>query len=66
MDTKIILSETWVVVMLIYLLGDVLHIYSGDMVKAMADRSFNQFVWLAFAVLMLTPILMVFLTLILP
>jgi len=32
----------------------------------MADRSFNQFVWLGIAALMLTPILMVFLTLVLP
>jgi hypothetical protein len=66
MDTKIILSATWVVVMLIYLLGDVLRICSGDMAKAMADMNFNQFVWLGIAVLMLTPILMVFLTLVLP
>jgi hypothetical protein len=66
MDTKIILSATWLVVMLIYLLGDVLRIYSGDMAKAMVDMNFNQFVWLGIAVLMLTPILMVFLTLVLP
>ena len=33
MDTKIILSATWVVVTLIYLYGDVLRIYSGDLAK---------------------------------
>jgi hypothetical protein len=32
----------------------------------MADMNLNQFVWLAIAVLMLTPIRMVFLTLVLP
>ena len=67
MDTKIILSATWVVVELIYLYGDVLRICSGDLAKKpMADMNLNQFVWLGIAVLMLTPILMVFLTLVLP
>ena len=66
MDTKIILSATWVVVVLIYLYGDVLRICSGDLAKSMADKNFNQSVWLGIAVLMLTPILMVFLTLVLP
>ena len=66
MDTKIILSATWVVVVLIFLYDDVLRICSGDLAKSMADKNFNQFVWLGIAVLMLTPILMVFLTLVLP
>jgi hypothetical protein len=66
MDTKLVLSATWVVVMLIYLLGDVLRICSGDLAKSMADKNLNQFVWLGIAVLMLTPILMVFLNLVLP
>jgi hypothetical protein len=65
MDIKIILSVTWVVVMLIYLLGDVLRICSGDLAKSMADKNLSQFVWLGIAALMLTPILMVFLTLVL-
>jgi hypothetical protein len=67
MNTKILLSATWVVVILIYLLGDVLRIYyGGDKAKALADMHLNQFVWLGIAVFMLTPILMVFLTLVLP
>jgi uncharacterized membrane protein len=67
MDTKIILSATWVVVTLIYLYGDVLRIYyNGDKAKALAGMNLNQFVWLGIAILMLTPILMVFLTLVLP
>ena len=67
MHTKIILSATWAVATLIYLYGDVLRIYyGGDMVKALADMKLNQFVWLGIAVLMLAPILMVFLTLVLP
>ena len=66
MDTKIILSATWVVVMLIYLYGDVLRICSGDFAKSMANKNFNQFIWLGIAILMLIPILMVFLALVLP
>lgn len=65
-DMRIILSATWVVVTLIFLYGDVLRIYSGDFAKSMANMNFNQFAWLGIAVLMLTPILMVFLTLVLP
>jgi hypothetical protein len=65
LDMRIILSATWVVVTLIYLYGDVFRIYSGDFAK-MANMNFNQFVWLGIAILMLTPILMVFLSLILP
>ena len=67
MDIKILLSATWVVATLIYLYGDVLRICSGDLAKKpMADMNLNQFVWLGIAVLMLTPILMVFLTLVMP
>ncbi len=67
MDTKIILSATWVVVELIYLYGDVLRICSGDLArKPMANMNLNQFVWLGIAILMLIPILMVFLALVLP
>jgi hypothetical protein len=66
MDTKIILSATWVVVTLIYLYGDVLRIYSGDLAKSINTMNFNQFAWLGIAILMLIPILMVFLTLVLP
>ena len=67
MNTKILLSATWAVVILIYLLGDVLRIYyGGDRVKALAGMHLNQFVWLGIAIFMLAPILMVFLTLVLP
>jgi hypothetical protein len=67
MDTKIILSATWVVATLLYLYGDVFRICSGDQAKkSMADMNLNQYIWLGLAVLMLMPILMVFLNLILP
>jgi hypothetical protein len=66
MDTKIILSVTWIVVMLIYLLGDVLRIIIGDVERGMVGQNLNQWMYLAMAILMLMPILMVFLTLVLP
>ncbi len=67
LDTRIILSATWVVATLIYLYGDVLRIYhNSETAKALAGMNLNQFVWLGIAVLMLTPILMIFLNLILP
>jgi hypothetical protein len=68
-DVRIILSAIWVCLMLTYLLGDVLRIYSGDFKAGeMGGKPFTmtQGMWLGIAVLMLIPILMVLLTLILP
>lgn len=67
MNTRIILSGTWVVATLLYLYGDVLRIYhGGDGAKALANMNLNQFAWLGIAVLMMTPVLMVFFSLVLP
>ncbi len=65
-DARIILSAIWVVVMMIYLLGDILRIISGDMARGLAGLNLTQWMYLTMAVLMLMPILMVFLTLVLP
>lgn len=66
-DTRIILSAIWVALMLTYLLGDVLRIFSGDVTSGkMGNIQFTQGMWLGIAVLMLIPILMVPLTLVLP
>jgi hypothetical protein len=65
LDTRIILSGMWVALMLIYFLGDVLRIYSGDLAKVQHIQ-FTQGMWLGIAVLMLIPILMVVLSLVLP
>ena len=57
------LSIIWVCVMLIYLLGDVLRIFSGDFKNGQmggVDFKPTQGMWLMIAILMLTPILMVF------
>ena len=66
LDTRLILSGIWVAVMLIYLLGDVLRIFSGDFSRMGGMTQMTQGMWLGIAVLMLIPILMVVLTLTLP
>jgi hypothetical protein len=63
-DVKIILSASWVALMLTYLLGDVLRIYSGDFQAGKiggVQITGNQ--WLGVAALMVTPIVMAFLSL---
>lgn len=65
LDNRLILSGIWIAQMLIYLLGDVLRIYSGD-IDRLTGVPDQPIVWLAAAILMLVPILMVMLSLVLP
>lgn len=66
-DVRITLSGLWVAVMLTYLLGDVLRIFAGDMTPGeIAGRPATQAMWLAIALIMLVPIVMVVLSLVLP
>jgi hypothetical protein len=66
-NTPILLSVLWIALMLIYLLGDVLRIFSGDFEAGKVEgMKVTQGMWLGIAILMLMPILMVFLTLVLP
>jgi len=66
-EVKIQLSALWVALMLTYLLGDVLRIFSGDFAAGkMGAVQVTQGMWLGIAVLMLIPIVMVMLSLILP
>jgi hypothetical protein len=63
-DVRIKLSALWICLMLTYLLGDVLRIFSGDFVAGeMSGMEISQGLMLGMAVLMLIPILMVFLSL---
>jgi hypothetical protein len=64
LNTRIILSGIWVALMLTYLLGDVLRIFSGDFKggEIMGVQG-SQAIWFAAAVLMLIPIIMVVLSL---
>jgi hypothetical protein len=66
LDTRIILSGVWVALMLTYLLGDVLRIFSGDVARMGDTLRLSQGMWLGISVLMLIPILMVVLSLVLP
>lgn len=66
-DVQIKLSALWVALMLTYLLGDVLRIFSGDFKAGeIGGVQVSQKVWLGIAILMVIPIIMVFLSLTLP
>lgn len=64
-DTRIVLSGFWVALMLTYLLGDVLRIFSGDFEAEKIAGGFQptQGMWMLIAVIMLIPIVMLVLTL---
>ncbi len=63
-SVRIKLSGLWVALMLTYLLGDVLRIYSGDFVAGeMAGKKITGELWLGAAILLVLPIVMVFLSL---
>ena len=63
-EVQIRLAGVWVVVMLIYLWGDVLRIMSGDVNPGEIEgKPVSQGMWLGIAALMLIPILMIFLSL---
>lgn len=64
---RIILSGSWVALMLTYLLGDVLRIFAGDFRPGeIAGRAASQWMWMAAALIMLVPIVMTVLSLTLP
>ena len=66
-DTRIILSALWVALMLTYLLGDVLRIFSGDFKAGeIGGMKMSQGMWLGVAMLMVIPVVMVILSLTLP
>ena len=63
-DVRIILSGLWVSLMLTYLLGDVLRIFSGDFKPGeIQGIQATQAIWFAAALLMLIPIVMLVLSL---
>ena len=62
--TKIKLSALWIALMLTYLLGDVMRIFSGEFVGGeMGGGQVSQGLYLGMAVLFVIPIIMVFMTL---
>jgi hypothetical protein len=66
-DTRIILSALWGCLMLVFLQGDVLRIYAGDFVTGeLAGRPAPPWLWVLVAAIMMTPIVMVALSLVVP
>jgi len=60
---RIQLSALWVALMLTYLLGDVLRIFSGDFTAGkIAGKKITQRQYLGIAMLMVIPVVMVFLS----
>ena len=60
-ETKIKLSGIWVALMLTYLLGDVLRIFSGDFsAGAIGEMQISQEMYLGMAVIMVIPILIMY------
>jgi hypothetical protein len=63
-DVQIKLSALWVALMLTYLLGDVLRIFSGDFKPGeIGGMQVSQAMYLGMAILMVIPVAMVFLSL---
>lgn len=63
-DVRIKLLGLWVALMLTYLLGDVLRIFSGDFQAGeVSGMQVTQAMYLGLAILLVLPILMVFLSL---
>ena len=63
-DMQIKLSILWIALMLIYLLGDVMRIFSGDFVAGeISGTKIGQWGWVGIAAFMLLPIVMVVLNL---
>jgi hypothetical protein len=66
-EVRIKLSAVWVALMLTYLLGDVLRIFSGDFKAGeIGGMQITQELYLGLAIIMVIPIVMVFLSLTLP
>ena len=66
-EVKIKLSALWVALMLTYLLGDVLRIFSGDFKPGEIEgMQVTQALYLGLAILLVLPVVMVFLSLTLP
>ena len=62
LDVRIVLAASWIALMFTYLLGDVLRIFSGDFKPGeIQGVQATQAMWMAAAVIMLIPIVMIFL-----
>ena len=63
LEVQVRLAALWAALMLTYLLGDVLRIYSGDVTPGqIGGHQMGPAVWLGIAVVMLIPIVLVLLS----
>ena len=63
-ETRIKLAGIWIALMLTYLLGDVMRIFSGDFSAGeIGDMQISQEMYLGMAIIMVIPIVMVVLSL---
>lgn len=66
-SVRVTLAGVWVALMLTYLLGDVMRIFAGDFTAGeIGGKTATQGMWMAAALLMLIPIVMVVLSLTIP
>ena len=66
-DTRTVVSGLWVALMLTYLLGDVLRVFTGDVEPGKLSGVVpGQGMWLGIAAIMVIPIVMVVLSLMIP
>lgn len=67
LDTRLVIIGLWTATMLLYLLGDVIRIFAGDMTPGkLGDKPAGQGTWLLIAGIMAVPVLLLVLTLVLP
>lgn len=65
--TRVILAGGWISLMLVYLLGDVLRLFSGDAEPGrIGDKEAASWMWTLAAVIMLVPIVMITVSLMVP
>jgi len=66
-DTRIVLAGMWAALTFVFLLGDVMRIFAGDFTAGeMAGKPAAPWMWLLASAIMLTPIIMLVLSLIVP
>lgn len=66
-NEKIVLAFLWIALMLIYLLGDVLRIFSGNFVAGEIDgQPVKDSMWILAALMMVIPIIMIIVSIFVP
>ena len=67
LEPRVTLAGLWTSLMLVFLLGDVIRIFAGDFTAGqVAGKPAGQGTWMLIAVIMLTPILMIVMSMLLP